>query len=201
MTLAPAVMAMIEALEPGAAAELERVLAAKLHVETTPSQERGDRLSQLIELQAIHGPRLQRNDYDRLRPAGSTASKTLVKVYGSWIRACRAAETASDGPTRLTPLQPWRNVTERRRRPAYTREEIINAVLACGGEIGRFPSSSAYYAWAAQKRRRARQLGAPPPAIPTQRSVQRHFKGWAAVREAIASSNSSPEEHFRAVAP
>lgn len=186
MTLPPAVMAMIEALEPDAAAELERVLAATLHVEATPLQERSDRFEQLIKLQAIHGSRLQRQTYDQLRPAGSTSSKTLVKAYGSWARACRAAETASDSQAGLAPLQPWRNVTARRRRPTYTREEIISAVLACAGEIGRLPSSGAYYKWAAQKRRRARQQGAPPPVIPTQRSVERHFKGWADVRAACS---------------
>lgn len=188
MTLAPAVVAMLDALGPRALSELERVLGARLYVEVTPAQERGDRLQQLIALQTVHGPRLQRQLYDRLRPTGSTSSKTLVKTYGSWARACRAAQTASGaGATgqQLPSLQPWRNVAPGRRPPAYTRDETIRAVLACAGEIGRLPSSSAYYAWANQKRRRARQRGAQPPRIPTQRSVGRHFESWGAVRSAV----------------
>lgn len=176
---------MLDRLQPEAAAELERVLAATLHVEATPAEERGDRLRQLIELQKAHGPRPQRQLYDRWRPTGSTSSKTLVKAYGSWARACRAAWTAAGGPPQLPPLQPWRNTSPGRRPPPYDRGEVISAVLACAGEIGRVPSSSAYYAWAGQKRRRARQNGAPPPRIPTLRSVKRHFGGWAEVRAAL----------------
>ncbi len=183
---------MLDALSPAGLEQLERVLGARLHVEITPAEERSNQLAFLMELQAAHGRTPQRKLYDQLRSPGSAKSQTLVKKHGSWIRACRAATAERERlgqrveQHHLKPLRAWKNPTRGQRRPAnYTVEEIIRAVLTCSAEIGRLPTSNAYYDWAAAARRRARQLGAPPPRIPTQRSVERHFASWDEVREAV----------------
>lgn len=193
MSSAPApLLAMLERLSPAALAQLERVLGARLHVALTPAEERESKLFFLIELQCEHGRTPQRQLYDRLKPAGAARSQTLVETHGSWVRACRAATAERERLGHdveehyLEPLQPWKNPTRGRRRPPdYTDEEIIDAVIACAGEINRIPTSNAYYSWAADKRRRARaNRSAPPLRIPTQRTIDRHFRGWDQVREA-----------------
>lgn len=195
-------LAMLDALSPPALREIERLLNARLYVEITPAEERGDKLALLMRLQQTHGRRPDRIVYDEIRPPGSTSSRRLVDIYGSWTKACRAAATEQDlraaplPPHYLKPLRPWANPSrDERRPPSYTVEEIIRAVIACAGEIGRIPTSNAYYDWAAQKRRRARQLGAPPPRIPTQRSVERHFSSWDEVWVAVKKRLSSNQEH------
>ncbi|GEM_PF-5348911 len=40
-------------------------------------------------------------------------------------------------------------------------------------------SSDAYYAWAAEQHRRARQRGAAAPRLPHQAAVERHLRSWA----------------------
>lgn len=190
---APApLLAMLDALSIPALREIERLLNARLSVEITPAEEREDKLAVLMRLQQTHGRRPERIIYDEVRPPGSTSSRRLVDIYGSWTKACRAAATEQERrgaplpPHYLNPLRPWANPSrDERRPPSYTVEEVIRAVIACADEIGRIPTSNAYYDWAAQKRRRARQLGAPTPRVPTQRSVERHFSSWQEVREAL----------------
>lgn len=187
---------MLEALSPAGFREIERLLNARLHVELTRADEREDKLGLLIDLQRNHGRLPERALYDETRPPGGTMSRTLVKIYGTWTKACRAAATEAEQrgidleASYLKPLRPWANPTRTERRPSdYTREEILRAVIACVGEIGRIPTSNAYYDWAAQERRRARNVSAPIPRIPTQRSVERHFNGWDEVRAAIRDSD------------
>lgn len=194
-----ALLAMLNALDEATIEQIERVLNSELNAPTRPAEERERLLGALIARRAELGASPARADYDQHRPEGSAPSHVLVKTFGSWVRACRAAATeeaqgAGEQPAR--PLRPWPNPTRGRRRPAdYTREEILRAVLRCAEVIGRIPTSNAYYGWVARQRRHARESGAETPRLPTQRSVERHFKGWGRVLETVEALPGSLGAH------
>lgn len=182
------VLTLLDHLDRRSLTEIERLLGCLLASEAGPAEARQQALGALMELRVSLGRRPQRREYDALRPLGSPLSRTLSERFGSWARACRAAETESAlaaGETPMRPLRAWPNPTRTRRRPPnYTREEVIAAVIECWKAIGRLPSSNAYYDWVRLRRRHARQNRSTPPRLPTQHSVERHFKGWAEVRAA-----------------
>lgn len=190
------VVAMACALEPTAVAELERALAAKLRPTTTKlADRRRDELGLLSELvrgwDGIGRTPAKRTLYDQLRGSEDPPSRTLIRKHGSWVDACLAALAAQPGVATEEKRQPWATARIGQPRPAnYTREEVVEAFLECWRAIGREPSSNTYYSWAAERRRRARACGALLPRLPTQRSLERHFKRWSLLREAALQSAS-----------
>src|SRR5690606_23694128 len=157
----------------------ERVLLAQLVRAELAERPPGDRRQ----------PRVPRTAYDRDRPPGAPSSRALVRRYGSWLAACRAAAALDAGEHVSSPGKPWATPSlGRRRNPGYTREEVIEAVIEVARRLDRDPShltSTAYYSYVAEMRRIIAHRGAPPPRWPTQRSVERHFKSWSELRCAL----------------
>lgn len=185
------VMAMAAMLERSALAELERALAAKLRPPTKLADQRRHELALLSELvrgwEGVGRTPATRTLYDQLRGPADPPSKALTRKHRSWVDACLAALAASPAAAIEEKRQPWATARIGQPRPLdYTREEVIDAFLECWRAIGREPSSSTYYSWAAERRRRARASGAQSPRLPTHRSVERHFKHWSLLREVTA---------------
>ena len=200
--LAVPVVAMLEALGLSALRELERAFTPLLRrSEPTPKCRRTNELAHLARM--IHAelagrepgdrrpPRVPRNEYDRTRPPEVPSSKALQRRYGSWLAACRAAAALEADDGAALPGKPWAiPSTGRRRNRNYTREEVILAAIEVAKRLGRDPThltSTAYYSYVAEMRRILAHRGAPPPRWPTQRSVQRHFRGWGDLRCALSS--------------
>lgn len=191
--------AMIDTLPREALLELEAALASDLSPAPTASEARSQELGQVAAMLAelpVSARRLTRSTYDRQRTPEAPSSSTLVNRYGSWVRVRRAARALTDGDYSTTgTARAWATPTRGRRRPPdYTRGEVIRAVRRCAAAIGRPVdqlTSSAYYEWVAAERRRARERGAEPPRLPTQRSVERYFKSWASLRANAVSLRDS----------
>jgi len=198
--LAAPVVAMLAALGLPALRELERAFTPLLRRgEPTPTHRRTEELGHLAELVRAElaerrpgdrrPPRVPRKAYDRDRPPGAPSSRALVRRHGSWLAACRAAAALDAGERPASPGKPWATPSlGRRRNPDYTREDVVEAVIEVAKRLDRDPShltSTAYYSYVAEMRRILARRGTPPPRWPTQRSVERHFKSWNAVRKAV----------------
>jgi hypothetical protein len=182
-------LAMIDALEPEAMREVALLLDTRL-TPLVSAEERRFRelgfLAEILDVPDARDPRSPRTTptryyYDEHKPPGAPQAQRLCERYGSWTKACRAAR----GLIGTEPgARAWTHgFTGKRKPPKYTRDEVIRAVLKCAAMIGRIPSSHAYYTWAARERGRAKQTGK-TVRYPAQRSVERFFKSWSAVRQA-----------------
>ncbi len=189
-----------------------RAVALKLSPIPTASDRREEELGLLHSMLEEAGcteagiRRIPRIDYDARRSPPSPPSKVLVERYGSWLRACQAAAGLRAPKGEQAGRRPWSIRTlGNRRPPAYTRDEVLDAVRRCAVAVDRIPSSNVYYRWAAYWHRRAREEGAAPPRLPAQRSVERHFNSWSEVRAVVeaallehgneANSGSTVREH------
>ena len=128
---------------------------------TSPAERRAVRLGPLGDLisQAAteyrRSPRLiDRDEYDRARPADAPLSRALVEEFGSWHAACQAALTHRRSEQAGVPAggrRPWANPTRGRRRPpTYSRAEVLDAVRRTARALDREPvdvSSYAYYSF------------------------------------------------------
>jgi alkylated DNA repair dioxygenase AlkB len=183
-TLDP-ILAMVNHLDQGPLAELEAVLSVHLAPLVDLAEERRSSLGYLSEiLPEPQGQRVwvPRKRYEESKPEGALTSETLVKRHGSWAEACQAAAALKGSDLGR---RPWSNPARGRRQPRkYTAEEVLRAVKKCAVSLGRFPTSRIYYDWVSRERRRARESGAPPPRLPLQASVERHFPGWGALIQA-----------------
>lgn len=190
----PALNAMLDELDEPAIKQLALLLEVKLSDEFEPFAPRDGEGSELGFLaQLLDDPEAQgssaarttplRSHYDRVKPPEAPKSQTLCQRYGSWTKACRAAEALR---AEVLSARPWAHGFAGKRRPRpYERDEVIRAVLKCAIAIDRIPTSNAYYTWAARERRRAKQTGK-TVRYPAQASVERFFHSWGAVRETIA---------------
>ena len=183
-------VAMIQSLSPTTREELEAALAAMLGGVASGGQIQDGMHAHLLALLEAAGteafgmgpPWTERRRYDETRPEGAPKSRRLVSDHGSWLRVCKAAWRR-----RRDARAGFAGSSRQGRRPAdYQRDEVVRAVRRCQLALGRTPSSSDYYAWVRRQRYFARERGAEPPRLPTQKSVERHFKGWAQVRAALA---------------
>jgi hypothetical protein len=170
-------LAMFDVLEGEAINELVVVLGVRLVPGETALERRGHELGYLasiLELPEARDPSSPRTTprqswYDEHRPPRSPSGRRLCKQYGSWTKACRAAERLVDTSSSA---KPW---TGKRAAPRYDRDGVIRAVISCAAAIGRMPSSHAYYTWAAEQRRRAKKTGK-VARYPAQRTVE-HYVG------------------------
>jgi hypothetical protein len=213
------IRAMLDTLELPALTELERVLRIQLADTPTAAERRVAELGFLAELMSeahqrwspellpqLGDPRrIDRSTYDELQPVeapGTPSSKRLVERYGSWMKACRAADGLLTDGRQHGPGLPWRNVNRGRpRTPKYTREEINAAIRRCARELNRIPGANDYATWVTAKKAKQRANGGNSPhlpAAPTERLpslgvlYRRYPEGpnrWRqAVDEAFASS-------------
>jgi hypothetical protein len=192
--MSAAIVAMIAQLQREPLAELERALAAKLAPRRAPADRRREEFALLSELVDGWDGRgrspVKRALYDEVSTADDPPSKSLVRRHGSWVDACQAALAAPSESDGAQPRQPWVTARIGQPRPAnYTSEEVIRAYLECWRAIGREPTSNVFYSWVAERRRRARESGAPVPRLPTQRSVERHFTSWADLQAAARAES------------
>jgi hypothetical protein len=131
-----------------------------------------------------------RESYDALRPAEVPSARALVRNYGSWVGACRAAEGLHLDGRYAGGSKPWRTP----RPPAggfvrYAREEVRDAIRACARALHRAPSSADYKHWSGARRRFEQARGA-DPRIPSIDVVYKHWPGW---REALAAAAITPD--------
>jgi len=195
-----AIEAMLFALSAPAAKALERAMRACLAVPEPPRHEqRQTSLGHLAGLvladleqrdpEDRRPPRVPRKDYDATRPPEAARSAVLVRKYGGWVEACAAARALAGKGRKAGDGKPWEtSALGGRRGRNYERWEIIDAVIEVAGKLDRDPqelTSHAYYTWVAEMRRRAQKNGSPPPRWPTQRSVERFFSSWSAVRRVV----------------
>lgn len=165
------VIAMIRLLDRPAAAEIEHALSLRLNPPATAAERRWAQLGALATLMNAlppeadgRVPHLVREAYERHRAAQTPEAldhRTLVSLYGSWLKACRAAHGLLPDGRYLGTGQPWPSpLLSRRRVPAYSLEEVHKAIERSALELGRVPSSRDYQQWSIEKKRRARQTGA-----------------------------------------
>lgn len=185
-------IAMLDELEPEQLQRIQLVLRARLRPAPTRREERDHELGALHAMLAAAGlledprPRFSRELYDRDRPKGAPRAATLVHRYSSWFKACQAATSLNVAGGTKGAARPWASKHRGGTRgPAFTPEEVIEAVLRCAAAVDRIPSSNVYYDWSARERRKARERGGHLPRLPAQGSVERHFKSWTEVRTAV----------------
>jgi hypothetical protein len=164
----PAIRAMLAELEPPVLLELKRALELKLAPRRSKAAERVAQLGFLAELLDEHAPRraegapprVPRELYDRSRPAAAPRSERLVELYGSWLKACRAATGLLPDGRWTGPSKPWPNPTlGRRMSKDYALDEVRQAIRTCALQLGRRPTAEDYRRWRDAKLRRARRAG------------------------------------------
>jgi hypothetical protein len=208
-------LAMLDASPAESLRELERALASRLHQVPSAAERREAELGLLAEMLFEAGysrfdyaelaaeedalPRIPRVEYDRRRARERQAwpqaleSRVLSERFGSWLRACRAASGLFGFRRRKGAIRPWPNVhIGGRRNRNYTRGEVIDALMCAAEDLNRsvaMLTASAYYAWAAEQHRRAREQGAgliaavltirirPQPNVP--RQIQSDQDRWS----------------------
>lgn len=112
-------------------------------------------------------------------------SGVVVRVFGVWLSALRAAgcpPTDRHGRTRDPGVyEPA--------VPRYERDDVVRALSACAGELGRAPTVRSYSAW---RERRLRALAGrrPPVHLPQQCTVTRFFGSWPA---ALTAAGLDPQ--------
>lgn len=195
-----AIEAMFFVLPTAAARELERAMRACLAAPQPSLHKRREaELGYLAMLVAEdlaerdpgdrRPPRIPRKDYEASRPVEAASSAALVKRFGSWVEACRAAAALERKGREAGGGKPWQTPSIGGRRGRnYTREEVIDGVIEVARKLGRDPhqlTSTAYYRYVAEMRRRAKAKGASTPRWATQRSVERFFNSWSEVRRAM----------------
>lgn len=195
-----AIEAMFFALTTPAARELERAMRACLAApQPTLHEQRETNLGHLAMMVAEdlahrepedrRPPRVPRKDYEASRPPEAASGAALVNHFGSWVEACRAAAALERKGREAGGGKPWQTPSIGGRRGRnYTREEVIDGVIEVAHKLDRDPrqlTSTAYYRYVAEMRRCAKAKGAAAPRWATQRSVQRFFHSWPAVRRAI----------------
>jgi hypothetical protein len=183
------IRAMLAELDGPSLAELERALRGSLApVRETPVERRVRRLGFLARMIKNTGsaqpPRIE---YDEQRPAGTPSGQELVYEYGSWRKACRAADgLLPDGRIlRASGDTAVRGARIGRKTEAYTRNEITNAIRRCALATGRKPTSLAYERWREREIAAAKRTGRDRPRLPTLVSIARTFRTW---RQALAAA-------------
>jgi LAGLIDADG DNA endonuclease family protein len=109
---------------------------------------------------------------------------TIVRAFGAWTEALRAAGVGSEGCRPADTVASMQAVTAPRRAAlkAQKRASILAAVRDCAQMLGRDPRATEYMAW---RRRFA-------PETPSHTTVYRTFPdGWASVLQALAAETGS----------
>jgi hypothetical protein len=174
-----------------AARDLKRLLGARL-ADPPMAAQRWDNLSLLVALiVAREGLLPTVADYESERTrrrADALAASTLVKRYGDWMAALRAATRV----IRIDSSMPARVERARYRRP-YRPGESAVALARFRRTFNTWPSHSEYTDWARISKSAARACGAPDPHLPSGSTVIRHFGSFdRALAAAKAFYRGSP---------
>ena len=129
--------------------------------------------------------------YDQLRPDSAPSAAQLTAHYGTWQRACRAADgLLPDGRYAGIGL-PWVNLPAGRpRADRYTREDAVAAIRECALALLTHPSCHQYLLWA-RGRNAARDGRDQQRRLPSHAVIMRCFGGY---RAALAAAAISDEE-------
>src|SRR5215211_3628757 len=191
------VKAMIAQLPVAAVWELERALTCSLRPAASPAQERIAELGALARLLRAHGSRgaadpfstVARGSYDRERPSGAPSGRRLVERYGSWRKACRAADGLLPDGRSTGPGKPWRSHAGAGPARVYSDADLVDAVRACAASLRRRPSSSDYYRWWRARRAYLRRVGS-AQRMPSLTVITARLGGWRAALAAAAISDA-----------
>lgn len=197
--LAPAPSATDRILaELGALAELLRTHpGARVRTEVRrgriePSATPADDMVVLASLPRRSWRVIDRQQYDRLRPDSAPTSELLQARYGTWSKACRAADgLLPDG--RYTGVgKPWVSVNRGRpKAPRYTREEMLAGIRECAFALLRRPSSAAYISWSRARRAHLRRGSTEHPRLAGWEAIRAQFGGYP---QALAAARITDEE-------
>jgi hypothetical protein len=108
---------------------------------------------------------VQRDTYDRLRPAGTPSSAQLMTRYGGaandgWWWACRSADGLLEDGRKRGPGLAWANTMRgRAREPRATRFAVQASIRGCAMALGYVPTSSVYVHFLDVRRKAARERG------------------------------------------
>jgi hypothetical protein len=113
------------------------------------------------------------SDYENARTsreADAPAASTLVKRYGHWLAALRAAANLiSVEHHGQAPAE------KRRHHPRYRPNDSAAALARCFRIFSTWPTQVEYTEWSLIRRRAARACGAPDPRLPAGDTVARHY--------------------------
>lgn len=167
---AGSILAMLPLLDLSSVAEIEHALSLRLTPAPTPAERRWAQLGVLATLLNAFTepggrvPSLARHAYEQHRERHAPKApdhRTLVELYGSWVKACKAAHGLLPDGRYLGKGKPWPSpLLNRQRVPSYSLEELHGAIERCAAELGRVPSSGDYHRWSIEKKRHARRTGA-----------------------------------------
>lgn len=216
-----ALCAMLEQVPGLALIELERAIRLTLHPPVSARRKRVAELGELAELlgQFERGelavlelppspeelvdegwllvPRLPRWLYEQARRPEAPSADDLVARYGGWPQVRRAAYgLLPDGRYRGFG-RPWSHPS-RRGAPlrVHTVASVVEDIRACAIRLGRRPTSSDYFVWQRDPRRRRgpQRKGQARRRPADLRTIYRHFKSWA---DALAHTTLTDEQLAR----
>lgn len=188
-----ALLPMLDALGPLACAELERALRLTIRpAAIDPVDTRVQELGALAELLVAEGeqagdpddwpgvPIVARRRFEQLH--GQSQADAMVRRYGSWLAACRAAASLRVDGRCAGPGRPWVI------RPAvrdghfrWTADACLSFVRQCALELGRRPTSKEYNRW---RRQLTETPGRQNTRAPWPKTICAHVDpSWPAVLE------------------
>lgn len=168
-----------------AAEDLKRLLGHELAVPPREAR-RWDNLALLVTIIVEREGLLPTvADYERIRGSRNTdapAASTLVRRYGGWLPALKAA-------ARLINPKPRQPAFSERRRyhPKYRPVESAAAIARFHRTFGAWPSFNEYSEWSLISRRAARACGAPDPRLPGGATVAGHYATFDRALDAAKS--------------
>jgi hypothetical protein len=176
--VAQALAGLVLALPEQTVTDLHGLLAHTVAA-PSPAQIRESRVGLLLTLVADSPgevPTVERYETERKRREGSgenwPAHSTLIRAYGHWLAAVRAAmRLQRDGGRARVP----RSHHHARLRTGYTREQVMGALRTCADALGSWPTEWEYEEWARLRREAARLAGLPEPTLPVLKPIRTLF--------------------------
>jgi putative component of membrane protein insertase Oxa1/YidC/SpoIIIJ protein YidD len=137
----------------------------------------GARLEFLISLVLDYQSTVSSTTYETARVLHAPSAphhSTLVRAYGSWTAALRAAE-------RLLGAAKCETVSARSSKTGYPSDpvHVIAAIVSCRDVLGDWPTCSEYLAWRRVENAVRKRTGATGAPVPHPRVAQLRFGEWA----------------------
>jgi hypothetical protein len=155
---------------PGAGARREARLGLLLRLVATGS----------AEVPTVETYQRARNDAEARGENWPTHS-TLIRAYGHWLAAVRAAMRLHFEGASARVAASHRHAFRHRN---YTRDEILTALDRCRAALEDWPTQWEYEEWAFLVRQRAQTAGLADPRLPVLKPIRRYFGTFAAAIEA-----------------
>jgi len=133
----------------------------------------------VADYEAVRSERRQRGD-------DAPSAVALINAFGSWLSAVRAAMRMQfrGGAQRVASSHHHAKF----RQPAYTRDEVVAALVRCHRTLGAWPTKWEYQEWAALDRRLARVHAKPEPRNPNLKQLRRLFGKFEAAVDVAQTS-------------